>query len=127
MTRVYISGPMTGLPEFNYPAFHAVAATLRSKDYRVENPAENAPQPDWASYMRQALEQMMRCDEVVLLPGWQESSGAVWEASIAHGLGMPLVAIVKCDGGWLITRNLVAEEMAHLVALPAPGALRRVA
>ena len=31
---VYISGPMTGLPEFNYPAFFAKAAELRAEGRR---------------------------------------------------------------------------------------------
>jgi hypothetical protein len=29
MKRIYIAGPMTGLPEFNYPAFNAEAQRLR--------------------------------------------------------------------------------------------------
>jgi hypothetical protein len=33
MLRVYVSGPMSGLPEFNFPAFHAVAAALRAKGF----------------------------------------------------------------------------------------------
>ncbi|MCY1527250.1 hypothetical protein D9M68_623110 [compost metagenome] len=44
MKRIYLAGPMTGLPEFNYPAFHAEAARLRALGYQVENPAENQAQ-----------------------------------------------------------------------------------
>jgi hypothetical protein len=40
MTRAYIAGPMTGLPEFNFPAFHAAAASLRARGFEVENPAQ---------------------------------------------------------------------------------------
>ena len=36
---VYLSGPMTGLPEFNYPAFNALASTLRGSGFVVNNPA----------------------------------------------------------------------------------------
>lgn len=39
--RIYLAGPMTGLPEFNYPAFHAEAARLRGLGYQVENPADH--------------------------------------------------------------------------------------
>jgi len=39
--RIYIAGPMTGLPEFNYPAFNAAAEYLRSLGHHVENPADN--------------------------------------------------------------------------------------
>lgn len=40
MARVYIAGPMTGLPDFNFPAFHAAAAAWRAAGWEVFNPAE---------------------------------------------------------------------------------------
>lgn len=41
MRRLYLAGPMTGLPDFNYPAFHAAAAAWRAAGWTVANPAEN--------------------------------------------------------------------------------------
>ena len=38
--RIYISGPMTGKHDFNYPAFNAAAKRLRSEGHFVINPAE---------------------------------------------------------------------------------------
>lgn len=78
MIRIYLAGPCTGLPEFNYPAFHAEAARLRQLGYHVENPAENAAPAcgTWAGYMRLALAQLVTCETIALLPGWLASRGA---------------------------------------------------
>lgn len=38
--RVYLAGPMRGVPHFNFPAFHAAAAELRARGYVVFSPAE---------------------------------------------------------------------------------------
>ena len=88
MTRIYLSGPMTGLPDFNRPAFNAEAARLRELGYIVESPAENPEQSSWAAYMRVAIRQMLTCDQVALLPGWKRSRGALIEHWIAIALGM---------------------------------------
>lgn len=90
MMTIYLSGPMSGLPENNYPAFHEAAARLRRLGLRVENPAENAPPAcgSWQGYMRLALVQLARCDGVALLPGWRQSSGARLENCIARRLGL---------------------------------------
>ncbi|MGE5607641.1 MAG: DUF4406 domain-containing protein, partial [Bacillota bacterium] len=37
---LYLSGPMSGLPEHNIPAFNAAAARLRRLGFCVVNPAE---------------------------------------------------------------------------------------
>jgi hypothetical protein len=86
--RIYIAGKMSGIADFNYPAFHAEAARLRAIGFHVENPAENSPQATWQGYMRQALRQMMTCDAVALLPGWERSRGAQIERALAIDLGI---------------------------------------
>lgn len=43
--RIYDSGPMTGLPGLNFPAFDAAAKQLRAAGYDVVNPAELNPDP----------------------------------------------------------------------------------
>lgn len=99
MTRVYIAGPMTGLPDFNYPAFHAAAADLRAAGKDVVNPAElHGPEDSggdqsWEWYLRAALVAMLGCDEIVLLPGWETSRGARLERYVAEALGMPVTEL----------------------------------
>jgi uncharacterized protein DUF4406 len=39
--KIYISGRMSGLPEFNFPAFHKAAADWRAAGWEVVNPAES--------------------------------------------------------------------------------------
>lgn len=90
LPRIYIAGPMSGLAQFNYPAFNVAAAKLRALGYEVENPAEN-PKPEsetWGNYMRLALTQMLTCDCVALLPGWPQSRGALLEHFIAQTIGL---------------------------------------
>ena len=91
--RVYIAGPMTGLPDFNYPAFHAEAARLRAAGFEVENPADNPHPPcgSWAGYMRMAIRQISHCDAVAFLPGWNSSRGARLERRIALDLGLSVI------------------------------------
>lgn len=90
MLRIYLAGPMSGIPDYNYPAFNAEAARLRALGHHVENPAENTAPPcnSWAGYMRIALRQMLTCDAVALLPGFAESRGATIEHDLAKQLGM---------------------------------------
>ncbi|MCV7205284.1 DUF4406 domain-containing protein [Mycolicibacterium peregrinum] len=82
---------MTGIPDFNYPMFNVVAQHLRGLGHKVQNPAENdggSSDKPWQFYMRLALRQLLDCDEVMLLPGWQNSRGARIEESVARALGM---------------------------------------
>ena len=90
--RLYVAGPMTGLPDYNYPAFAEAAARLRAVGYEVESPAEPGQVPgwEWTDYLRRGLRQMLTCDGVALLPGWVSSRGASKEAEVAELVGMRL-------------------------------------
>ena len=91
---VYLSGPMTGLPDFNRPAFHAAAAALRAQGYVVINPAEVdlGLAATWVDYMRIHLAEIARrVTQVFVLPGWESSRGAQLEVHVARSLGLPVV------------------------------------
>lgn len=91
--RVYVAGPMTGLKDFNYPAFNAAADQLRDLGYQVENPADHGivPGAEWADYMAYDLTRLGLCGMIALLPGWERSEGAKLEVQIGHRLGMTIV------------------------------------
>lgn len=61
MKRIYISGPMSGMPEHNFPAFNAEAARLRALGYDVVNPAELNPEPEktWHDCLRTDLMELL--------------------------------------------------------------------
>ncbi|WP_281705817.1 DUF4406 domain-containing protein [Aeromonas taiwanensis] len=91
--KVYVAGPMTGLPQFNRPAFFAAEAYLQGQGARVMNPAVL---PDgWAhdAYMRIAIPMLMECEAVAFLPGWQQSKGARQEFTRAHAFGLVLLQL----------------------------------
>jgi hypothetical protein len=90
--RVYIAGPMTGLPELNFPLFNAVAANLRAAGWHVENPAEHGHIEDagWADYLRWDISRLTTCGSIWLLPGWSSSKGAKLEVHIAKTLGLQI-------------------------------------
>ena len=89
---IYIAGPMTGLAELNFPAFHAEAARLRALGHEVINPAEINPDQHmtWLQCMRTDIAALVFCDAIQLLPGWQNSKGATLEHHIAERLGLQI-------------------------------------
>lgn len=93
--KIYLSGPMTGLPELNFPAFHAVAKALRDAGEDVVNPAEINPDASlsWEQCMRADIKALCDCDEIFLLPGWEKSKGAHLELHIAHRLGLKVTTL----------------------------------
>jgi len=102
----YIAGPMTGLPEFNAPAFDEKARELRASGAVVHNPAEIArahgldlADPDCLARAGLGLEVLVRsdiaalaqCRELHLLPGWELSKGTALELVVARAMGLLIV------------------------------------
>ena len=94
-TRIYIAGPMTGIEQLNFPAFNAEALKLRALGFDVVNPAEINPDHSmpWAQCMRRDIAELVKCDAICLLPGWEQSKGATLEHHIAERLE---IAVVMC-------------------------------
>lgn len=113
--KVYLAGPMTGIPHFNYPAFNAAAAKLRAEGCEVFNPAEydvitygkDISNPDGDAEKataehgfdrRAALKADLawicdHADAIALLPGWDRSSGARAERALADALGLRAILL----------------------------------
>ena len=98
----FISGPMTGYGDFNYPLFHKVARQLAERGELFYSPAHHPvmgyelepPEPDeamsWEYYMRESLKMLLKCDSILMLPGWEWSRGASIEREFADVLKMPI-------------------------------------
>lgn len=91
--KVYVAGPMTGLPQFNRPAFFAAEAYLQGQGAWVMNPAVLPDGWEHDAYMRIAIPMLMECEAVAFLPGWQQSKGARQEFTRAHAFGLVLLQL----------------------------------
>lgn len=94
--RLYVSGPMTGIKDKNFPAFNKAANALRKKGYQVINPAEldvNNPKTTWAECLRRDIVAEMRCNGVATLPSYKHSRGAQLEVYIAEALNWPVHSV----------------------------------
>lgn len=96
---IYLAGPMRGYEDFNFPAFDAAAAWLRDFGWVVLSPADRDRDHgfdetantmegfDLEAAMRHDLTWVIEADGIVLLPGWEESTGARIERLVAETCG----------------------------------------
>ena len=88
--KVYISGPMTGIENDNYPAFFDMAEHLCVLGFEPINPAAQVQRITWDQYMRQDIKLLMDADMMVMLPGWELSKGAIIEKNVAESINIPI-------------------------------------
>jgi hypothetical protein len=94
---------MSGVQDWNFPAFFEAERQLLELGHEVINPAHNdgatyeealasanAGKHSWNWYMRRDLTNLITCDAVCLLPDWKSSKGASLEVNVAKSLDMPL-------------------------------------
>ena len=93
--KLYISGPMTGLPDFNYPAFHDAKEKLQLAGFEVISPADLPLREDWewSDYMDHNIDALFACDGVATMAGCNGSKGARVELRIAKNLGLPTATV----------------------------------
>lgn len=86
----YISGPMTGIKNLNFPAFNKAERFLRKRGDKVFNPACHSIEWgfDRADFLRLDIQVLLLCDKIYMLNGWKASKGALLEKHIAEELGI---------------------------------------
>ncbi|HWK58138.1 MAG TPA: DUF4406 domain-containing protein [Parapedobacter sp.] len=89
---VYIAGPITNIPHGNVVAFREATKAVRNMGHIAKNPHEfsaDIPKTSrWETFMRRALQQLMDCTDIVLLPGWENSDDATLEQMNASLVGI---------------------------------------
>lgn len=89
--RIYVCGPVTGMPDRNSEAFNAATGALVGAGYKVVNPLCLVP-PDMenAKAMRRLIPELCACDGMCTLDGVSRSAGANVEMAVATACGMPV-------------------------------------
>lgn len=93
--RLYLSGPMTGITNLNFPAFQRAAAALRAAGYAVIDPSKYGSGGTWEGNLRRDLHALLDLDGVAVLPDWRHSRGACLEVHVALALGMPVLTVAE--------------------------------
>lgn len=104
-----VHGPDAPVPwDFNYGAFQQAVTELDAAGFAVQSPHAEGQVAGWGwgDYMRRGLAQMLTCDGVATLDGWQLSRGATIEVDLARQLGMPVQPVED----WLGDGQPVSRE-----------------
>ena len=105
--KVYLAGPMRGIPEFNFPAFAKWAQWLRAQGYEVFSPAEKGaekevekdPSLQYDLAFRRKVFLMdtnyicTEADIIALMPDWHISLGARAEYALAKAIGLQVMIL----------------------------------
>ena len=130
--KYYLAGPMSGLPQSNFPAFYDAAETLRAEGYTIISPAEldiaeevaNAlagrkSKSTWGDFLSRDVKIVVDgCDGIIFLPGWAQSRGARLEAFTALLSGKTKFGYFFADGACKVSwapvgliREVLTENM----------------
>lgn len=131
--KIYIAGPMSNIPQFNFPAFYAAAAALRAQDWEVVSPAEMDDQEDsgaalkstdgdvndrtivkktWGDFLSRDVKLLADTgiQGIIFLPDWQKSKGAKLEAYVGLTLNFKFFTY---EGGEVVpaSRQYVVDQI----------------
>lgn len=90
--KVFISGKMTGLPNYNEAGFAKAEAELFEAGFEPVspwNPEDVIYNPPWGDCIIRALTLLNSCDAIYQLDGWEDSPGARMEWDFAKRAGIP--------------------------------------
>lgn len=106
MMKVYVSGPISGYEEANLPAFRLAADFIALSGHKAVVPHDiwawdhgdtkcpkaytEGPEHSAACYLRGDLLELLQCDAIYMIGGWQASVGAMLEHQVAAFTGLAM-------------------------------------
>ena len=101
--KIYLAGPMTGIEDFNFPAFLKKGQELEDAGHTVFNPAK-ADLEEWgtleevkakATYRvclkKDLLWILDHAEAIYLLKGWENSKGVAADLALSKALGLEVM------------------------------------
>lgn len=86
--KVYISGAITNNPNFK-EQFEVAEELLKNAGHEVINPAKNQGYT-YREYINIGLFELMHCEAIYMLKGYEESVGAKLELEYAKAVGLAI-------------------------------------
>lgn len=138
--RAYLGGPMSGIPQFNFPAFFAAADHLRGQGWDIVSPAElddaedkgqALKSPDGNPVERVANQKMSgektwgdflardvkiiadQVQAIILLPGWADSRGAILESTVGLLCKHDFYLYDNLEGAVKVTREFIKTQLMN--------------
>jgi hypothetical protein len=128
--RLYLAGPMTSVPQFNFPLFTYWAQRLRNAGFEVLSPHESddhdVQKAAWASEtgatsdlppskegsdpvltLKKNVDDICQCQGIALLENWNRSPGVIHEIATATRLKLPVAPVEM----WYFCGPLVEKHL----------------
>lgn len=94
--KVYISGPITNMPNGNKFEFEKYENKFRVLGLEPINPHKLHTEEEektfkWSDFMKADIKALIDCDLIAIMPGWEKSKGANIEVYVARNLEIPVI------------------------------------
>ncbi len=121
MKTIYISGPMRGFPDLNFPAFDRARDIINARGDKAISPADLDRKYGHCSLSREyatrdTLAILHECNGLYLLDGWEWSDGAAAEFFLARWIADPETGFTFETPKGLTTANFLLQHCARAYA-----------
>lgn len=142
MSKYYLAGPMSGIPQFNFPAFDRACEILRAANFDIVSPHEHdtpetqaaarasvdgAPMPketgaeSWAECLARDVVLIGDvCEGIIFLPDWQKSRGAKLEAFTGLLTGKKFGVFIDVPGHEMVVEWVASERVRDVLRVNMP-------